>query len=171
VRVDLVAYTLEEPPFFASDDMGSAHHARWMREAERDVLGMISLEMIGYFSTRQQWDSWVLSLLYPSRADFVMVVGRWHDRALVRFVKKSLRGASPIRVRAATTPRLAGMDASDHRSYWDNGFTAVMLTDTAYLRNPNYHMASDEPETLDYEKLAQVVDALFGVAANLEHLR
>ncbi len=63
------------------------------------------------------------------------------------------------------------MDASDHRNYWDNGFTAVMLTDTAYLRNPHYHTDDDRPSELDYEKLALVVDGLFGAMMNLDRLR
>jgi hypothetical protein len=170
VRVELVAYSLEEPPFFGSRDMGSAHHARATRRSDAEVLGMISLEMIGYFSGEQQWDSRLLSLLYPDRGDFVMVVGRWGDRELARFVKKCMRGASSIRVVSASTPRLAGMDASDHRNYWDNGFKAVMLTDTAYLRNQTYHTADDRPSELDYEKLALVVDGIFGVTMNLDRL-
>jgi Zn-dependent M28 family amino/carboxypeptidase len=169
-RVDLVAFALEEPPFFGSENMGSAHHARLLTENQREVIGMISLEMIGYYAERQQWGSWVLASLYPTRGDFVMVVGRWQDRKLARYVKKAMRGASEIRVRSSNTPRLAGMDASDHRSYWDSGFDAVMLTDTAYLRNPHYHTDRDVPDTLDYDSLALVVDGVFGVATNLDRL-
>jgi len=170
VRVELVAYSLEEPPFFGSEDMGSARHARAMRRSGRRILGMVSLEMIGYFSGEQEWGSGLLRLLYPDRGDFVMVVGRWGDRRLTRFVKRCMRGASTIPVVSAVTPRLAGMDASDHRNYWDNGFAAVMLTDTAYLRNPSYHTDDDRPSELDYEKLAAVVDGLFGVVMNLDKL-
>jgi Zn-dependent M28 family amino/carboxypeptidase len=170
VRVDLVAFSLEEPPFFGSEDMGSAHHARAVRESGREVVGMISLEMIGYYCDRQRWGSWVLELLYPSRGDFVMVVGRWQDRKLARYVKKAMRGASTIRVRSSSTPRLAGVDASDHRNYWDNGFNAVMLTDTAYLRNPHYHTDDDAPSILDYESLALVVEGVLGVIMNIDKL-
>ena len=99
-----------------------------------------------------------------------MVVGRWRDRGLARFVKRSMIGASDLRVRSSSTPRMAGMDASDHRNYWENGFDAVMITDTAYLRNPGYHTDEDRPETLDYGRLAAVVDGVFGVAMNLDRL-
>jgi Zn-dependent M28 family amino/carboxypeptidase len=170
VRVELVAFTLEEPPFFGLDDMGSGHHARALRDSGRDILGMMCLEMIGYFAEDQPWGSALLEALYPGRGDFVMVVGRWQDRKLARYVKKSMRSASSIRVVSSSTPRLGGMDASDHRNYWDNGFAAVMLTDTAYLRNPHYHSDSDLPSELDYESLALVVDGLFGVVMNLHEL-
>lgn len=170
LRVDLVAFTLEEPPFFGTADMGSAHHARFLRRSGREVLGMISLEMIGYFAEEQCWGSAILGALYPTRGDFVMVVGRWRDRALARYVKRAMLGAGALRVRSSSTPRLSGMDASDHRSYWDSGFDAVMITDTAYLRNPGYHTDEDRPDTLDFEKLAAVVDGVFGVATNLDRL-
>lgn len=157
-RVDLVAYANEEPPYFASPWMGSAVHARSL--AGKDVQGMICLEMIGYFTAEQPWPSAVLRLLYPGRGDFAAVVGRWPDRHLTRAVKRAMRGAGPLPVYSFTGPQGAGIDASDQRSYWDAGLPAVMVTDTSFLRNPAYHTPQDTAATLDYERMAGVVDGV-----------
>jgi Zn-dependent M28 family amino/carboxypeptidase len=171
VRVDLVAFSTEEPPFFGSTDMGSAVHANALRASGRPILGMISVEMIGFYSNRQPWNNLLLDLLFPTTGDFVMVVGRWKDATLIRFVKRAMRGASDVPVVALTAPDLPGIDASDHLSFWRSGFSAVMVTDTAYMRNTNYHTKDDRPETLDFEAMAKVVDSLYGVATNAGHLR
>lgn len=158
-RVDLVAYANEEPPYFASPWMGSAVHARSL--SGKAVRGMICLEMIGYFVPEQPWPSALLRLLYPDRGDFIAVVGRWDDRALTRAVKRAMRGAAPVPevpVHSFTGPRGADIDASDQRSYWDAGIPAVMITDTSFLRNPSYHSPGDTADTLDYERMAGVVD-------------
>jgi Zn-dependent M28 family amino/carboxypeptidase len=151
--VMLVAYANEEPPFFGSEQMGSAVHAESV--AKRTVAGMICLEMIGYFAAHQTWTTPVLAAMYPSRGDFIAVTGGWSDRALARHVKRAIGGNTV----SFTGPR-SMLDASDQRSYWARGTTAVMVTDTAYLRNPNYHTAHDTALTLDYERLARVVDGV-----------
>ena len=84
VRVDLVAFSTEEPPFFGSTDMGSAVHANALRAAGRPISGMISVEMIGFYSDHQPWNNLLLDLLFPTTGDFVMVVGRWKDATLTR---------------------------------------------------------------------------------------
>jgi Zn-dependent M28 family amino/carboxypeptidase len=139
-RVELVAYANEEPPWFGSPWMGSTVHARSLRG--QDVRGMICLEMIGYFTETQPAPSWLFRLLYPDRGDFVVVAGRWADRDLTRRVKQAIRG-SEFPTHSFTAPRSAGIDASDQRSYWDAGIPAVMVTDTAFVRNPHYHSAGD----------------------------
>lgn len=153
----LVAYANEEPPFFGSEEMGSAVHARSLVEQHRSVAGMICLEMIGYYTDVQRFDSWVLRLMYPRRGDFIGVAGGWDDRALARSVKRAL--APSIHAVSFTGPR-SMLDASDQRNYWSRGWPAVMITDTAYERNPNYHTTRDTAETLDYERMARVVDGL-----------
>ena len=168
VRVQLVAYCLEEPPFFGSTVMGSAFHARALRESREPVLGMASLEMIAYYAPEQHWNNLLLQVLYPNRGDFLMVVGRWQDRRLVRYMKQSMLGASAMRVRSVVTLGLPPMDLSDHRNYWSSGYLAVLVTDTAFIRNPNYHTDKDLPVTLDYGKMAQVVEAMYGVAMHLD---
>lgn len=165
VRVDLVAYANEEPPFFGSDSMGSRIHAQSI--AKHEVIGMLSLEMIGFFQADQPWPSWVLRSVYPNDGRFVAVVGRWRDGRLLRFVKRSMVGAG-TRTVSFRWPSETGIDASDHRSYWAAGIPAVMITDTAYLRNPNYHTARDTAETLDYARMARVVDGVYNAAMHAQ---
>ena len=96
------------------------------------------------------------------------MVGQVGEAWLARRVKSAMRAASPLDVRSISAPLfLPGVTLSDHASYWDAGFPAVMITDTAFFRNPNYHEASDTPETLDYARMAQVVD---GVCAAVQDL-
>jgi hypothetical protein len=163
--VVLVAYANEEPPFFASENMGSFIHAASI--AQRRVDAMICLEMIGYFDHPQRWHSWVLSLLYPGDGNFIGVAGGWNDRELARLVKRAINGAREVDAVSFTGPREL-LDASDQRNYWSRGWRAVMITDTAYERNLNYHTIHDTAETLDYARMAGVVD---GVFSSLEHLQ
>jgi hypothetical protein len=154
--VALVAYANEEPPFFGSEQMGSAVHA----SSVESVTGMICLEMIGYYTEEQTWPNSTFALLYPDRGDFIAVGGGWADRALTRHVKRAIKGAGGIDVYSFTGPRET-LDASDHRNYWSRGWPAVLVTDTAYLRNPNYHTRHDTADTLDCAKMARVVDGVF----------
>ncbi|MGH9868143.1 MAG: M28 family peptidase [Candidatus Polarisedimenticolia bacterium] len=165
--VELVAYSTEEPPFFGGAEMGSAAHARSLRSTGVEVEAMICLEMIGYFTPRQPVSTPLLYLMYPWRGDFVVIVGRWKDRSLARRCKRSFRGATDVRAVSYSGPVGFGSDLSDHRNYWAEGYPAVMVTDTAFWRNPNYHSAADLPETLDYRRMAGVVD---GVLATVLHL-
>jgi peptidase M28-like protein len=153
-RVQLVAYANEEPPWFGSPWMGSAVHARSLKG--QDVRGMICLEMIGYFTQTQPAPNALFRLLYPKRGNFIAVAGRWTDRALTRHVKRAILGTG-FPARSFTAPRDAGIDASDQRSYWDQGIPAVMVTDTADVRNPHYHAPGDAAGTLDYGRMAGVV--------------
>ncbi|HEY9422925.1 MAG TPA: M28 family peptidase [Thermoanaerobaculia bacterium] len=157
-RIELVAYANEEPPYFGSPWMGSAVHARSLKGQE--VRGMICLEMIGYFTDEQPWPHWLLGLLYPDRGDFIAIAGRWSDRTLARHLKKSIR-ASGFPTYSFTAPRSAGLDGSDQINYWDLGIPAVMVTDTSFVRNPNYHTPGDTAGTLDYGRMAGVVEGIF----------
>lgn len=171
VRVELVAYALEEPPFFRTPHMGSAVHAASLRRAGAEVKAMLSLEMIGYFSDApgsQRFPLGLLRFLYPTEGSFIAVVGKVGQGSLVRRVKRAMRGSSPLPVHSLSAPRwVPGVDFSDHVNYWDAGYAAVMITDTAFYRNPHYHTADDTPDTLDYARMAQVVQ---GVHAAVLHL-
>ena len=160
-RVELVAYALEEAPHFATPEMGSVVHVERLHAEGARVEAMISLEMIGYFSDRpdsQTFPFAALKLFYPRTGNFIAVAGRPRDAALVRRVKVSMRSASDLPVYSINAPRsVPGLDLSDHASYWDRGDPAVMVTDSAFYRNPNYHTAGDLPETLDYRRMAKVV--------------
>jgi Zn-dependent M28 family amino/carboxypeptidase len=170
-RLELVAYTLEEPPVFRSRHMGSAVHARSLRERGVEVRAMICLEMLGYFSDRpgsQSFPAPGLGLLYPRTGNFIAVVGSLGGRRITRQVKARMAGASMVPVISINAPSLLpGVDFSDHRSYWNQGFPAVMITDTAFYRNPHYHEPSDTPDTLDYRRLAEVVKGLYAAMTTL----
>lgn len=161
-EVMLVAYANEEPPFFASDDMGSAVHAASL--SGRPVQ-MICLEMIGYYTAEQPWTLWTLRALFPSDGEFAAVAGGWRDVALTREVKRAIAGAG-MEVVSATLPH-SMIDASDQRNYWSRGWPAVMVGDTAYLRNPNYHTRHDTVDTLDFGRMARVVDGVFSAAVHI----
>jgi hypothetical protein len=127
---------------------------------------MISLEMIGYFADEQSWPNPLFELLYPKHGQFISVAGGWKDRALARHVKRAIAGVDKgagMPVVSFTGPRETS-DASDQRNYWSHGWEAVVITDTAFLRNPHYHTKGDTAETLQYEKMALVVDGVFSAA-------
>lgn len=118
--------------------------------------------MIGYYADVQRFDSWVLRLMYPRRGDFIAVAGGWDDRQLATSVKRAL--ARSIHTVSFTGPR-SMLDASDQRNFWRHEWPAVMVTDTAYERNPNYHTVRDTSDTLDYSRMARVVDGLASLTA------
>ena len=163
--VELVAFALEEPPFFRTRQMGSYVHASSLKAEGAAVRLMISLEMIGYFSDApgsQQFPHPSLRALYPSEGNFISVVGTMGEAGAVRRVKAAMAGATPLPVYSINAPRsVPGVDFSDQLNYWDQGFDALMITDTAFYRNPNYHAASDTPDTLDYARMAMVVEGVY----------
>lgn len=163
--IELVAYSLEEPPFFRTDQMGSAHHAKRLVAEKTAVEGVIVLEMVGCFSDAADTQSYpvpLLRLLYPGRANFVAAVGRWDQGAWIGRVKAGMKGATDLPVYSLRAPSaLPGIDFSDQVNYWQQGFKAVMVTDTAFYRNKAYHTAGDTAATLDYRCMAKVVVAVF----------
>jgi hypothetical protein len=165
--VELVAFCLEEPPHFATDDMGSVHHARALKEAGVEVEAMISLEMIGYFDDRpgsQRFPLPGLERIYPTTGNFVALVGDLGSRPLLARVKAAFRGGTDLPVESIAAPRsVTGVDWSDHRSYWAVGYPAIMVTDTSFLRNARYHTADDLPDSLDYVRMAKIVDGVMAL--------
>lgn len=129
---------------------------------------MLSLEMIGYFSEEKDSQKYPLpgmSLFYPSQGNYVAVIGRFNDWSETRKVKAMMSGATDLPVWSMNSLALIpGVDFSDHRSYWAEDFPALMITDTAFYRNPNYHQAGDTHEKLDYQRMAKVVQSVFAVA-------
>jgi Zn-dependent M28 family amino/carboxypeptidase len=166
--VELVAYTLEEPPYFRTEYMGSFQHARSLAQSGREVRLMLSLEMIGFFRDApgsQNFPVPGLGMIYPDTGNFIAVVGAYEDFGAMRRIKALFLGASDLPVETINAPRsVTGVDFSDHASYWQFDMPAVMVTDTSFLRNPNYHEASDTPDTLDYRRMAKVVRAVHAVA-------
>jgi Zn-dependent M28 family amino/carboxypeptidase len=170
-RIDFVAYSLEEPPFFGTEHMGSAVHAQALHAAGARVRAMLCYEMIGYFSDApgsQQFPDAALAALYPSTGNFIIVVGKQGQEALTQRVQALMQAHSTIDVQRINLPAsqpLAGL--SDHRNYWHYGYEAVMINDTSFLRNPHYHEPSDTIDTLDFERMAQVVNGVAGALLGL----
>ena len=174
-RIDFVAYTLEEGQFrkhpFARH-YGSYNHAKSLARAGISVRAMISLEMIGYFSDRpnsQKYPLFFLRWFYPDKGNFIAVVGKWGQGSLVKKVKKSLAASSHVPVESLTAMSLLpGVSFSDHQSYWKFGYPAVMITDTAFYRNKNYHKPGDTADTLDYDRMAEVVRGLYWTIVQIQ---
>jgi Zn-dependent M28 family amino/carboxypeptidase len=169
-QVILVAYTLEEPPFFASDLMGSAVHARVLKEEKVDVRLMICFEMIGSFSDApgsQNFPLPFLDLYYPSTGNFIAIVDQFFSIQAWR-MKRWMCQAIDLPVYSINAPKwLPGVDWSDHLNFWDQGYPAVMITDTAFYRNQSYHTADDTPDKLDYVRMAKVVDGVYDYVLHL----
>jgi hypothetical protein len=170
-RVQLVAYCLEEPPFFRTAHMGSAVHAEALHKSGVPVIGMIALEMIGYFSDApgtQRYPAAIMKLLYPDRGNFLAVVGAFQDMGLTRTIKTAMLGASDLPICSINTlPLVPGVDFSDHRNYWPYGYEAVMITDTAFYRNSAYHTENDTADRLDYKRMGKAVQGVFAAVAKL----
>lgn len=168
--VDVVAYTLEEPPYFGTTLMGSYVHAKSLHDRNVSVKGMICLEMIGYYTTQeysQDYPLGAMKLVYPKVGNFIGVVANMRSGGLKASVGANMKRAA-IDVETLSAPEsLAGVDFSDHRNYWQFQYDAVMVTDTAFFRNPNYHRTTDTPDTLNYEKMAEVVKGVTWAALNL----
>ncbi len=171
MTVQLVAFTLEEPPFFRSGFMGSHVYARGLKEKKADVAGMICLEMIGYFTDRPESQMFPLPFLrwvFPKEGNFITLVSNLHSKDFLKRVKKAFTKGTDLPVESfSSLPIVIGVDFSDHRSFWHFGYDAVMVTDTAFFRNPQYHGIGDIPELLDYEKMAKVV---LGLKSAIEEL-
>src|SRR5690606_21290977 len=142
-HIELVAFTLEEPPYFRSVGMGSHVHAKKLNEDNRNIYGMISLEMIGYFDNRKNTQSYplkALSLIYGNRGNFITLVGKMSKGKFARKFNRKFKNQKLIKTKKFSAPAsLEGVDFSDHLNYWKFGYSALMITDTAFFRNHNYH--------------------------------
>ncbi len=166
--VELVAWACEEPPWFDSADMGSAHHAA---ACDREnVRGLICLEMLGYFSDEPDSQPSLFpgySLLLPTVGNFVAVVGNLEAYSLAQQIYAGLKQQLPAA--RINVPWAGGTELffSDHRNYHPLGIPSVMVTDTAMIRNPNYHEPTDTPDTLDYRRLNLVTRGLVRIVTSL----
>ncbi|MCL4103641.1 UNVERIFIED_CONTAM: hypothetical protein GTU68_059720 [Idotea baltica] len=170
--IEFVAYPLEEPPHYATPAMGSSFHARNLKKGNQDVKLMISLEMIGYFSDElgsQRYPNGLLHLMYPLRGNFIAVIGRTDMRDVVKNFKIGMKGTTDLPVYSIAAPAaLPGIDFSDHRNYWEQGFPAIMVSDTAFYRNQAYHTAEDTADRLDYLRMSETVVAVFEALKSME---
>lgn len=163
--VELVAYTLEEPPFFRTEFMGSYIHAKSLVDKGIHVKGMVCLEMIGYFEEAKKSQDYplkLLKLIYGSRGNYITMVRKSGEKGFAKQFSKLYKRQKTIRTKKFVGPeKLQGIDFSDHLNYWKFGFNALMVTDTAFYRNKNYHRKTDTIETLNIPKIGQVIDGVY----------
>jgi hypothetical protein len=168
--VRFVAFVNEEPPYFATEDMGSRVHARGARRRGENLAGMLSLETIGYYTQAPQSQAYPFPLdrLYPSTGNFLGVVGNVRSRRLVQEFLRHFMAASDFPVEAAATlESLPGSGWSDHWAFWQEGYPAIMLTDTAPFRYPYYHGREDLPDRLAWPDFARAADGILRAVAGL----
>jgi hypothetical protein len=165
-----VAFTNEEPPYFQTPDMGSLHYARRCRKRNENIVAMLSLETIGYYSDKPGSQRYPppYGALYPDQGDFIAVIGNVGSRPMVHRVVESFRRHAKFPSEGGAIPGdVPGVGWSDHWSFWQEGYPGVMITDTALFRYPYYHSPQDTPDKLNYGAMARVVDGLEGVIADL----
>jgi Zn-dependent M28 family amino/carboxypeptidase len=165
-----VFFANEEPPFNWKDDMGSLVYAKGCKERQEKIIAMMSLETIGYYSDEPNSQRYPepLDKLYPNRGNFVAFVGNLNSRELVRGAIRSFRRQNQFPSEGAALPNtLPGVGWSDHWSFWQVGYPAIMITDTAPFRYPNYHTSEDLPSKIEFDRLTQVVAGIDTVISDL----
>jgi Zn-dependent M28 family amino/carboxypeptidase len=168
--VKLVAFVNEEPPFFFWGEMGSKVYARAARRRGDDIRVMLSLEMLGCYDDAPGSQAYppLLKWFYPGRGNFIAFVSNLASRRAVREVVGAFRAHSDFPAEHLAAPAwVPGVSWSDQLSFWRAGYRAVMVTDTAFYRNPHYHCASDTPGRLRYPEMARVVQGLAAAVAAL----
>jgi len=161
--VRFVAFVNEEPPFFVTRQQGSMVYAEAARLRGDNIRLMASIETIGWYSNEPGSQSYppLFNLFYPDRADFIGIVSNFHSRRAMRRLAAAFRAHSDFPVEtAATFAFVPGVSWSDHRSFWRQGYRAVMITDTAFYRYRHYHAPSDTADKLVYPEFARVSSGL-----------
>lgn len=158
-----VFFVNEEPPYFATEKMGSRV---WANEADNrgeHVTAMLSLETMGSFSEapNSQRYPFPMGAFYPDKGNFLAFVGNIDSGSLVRGAIGSFREVATLPSEGAAMPdRTLGVDWSDHASFWRHGWPALMVTDTAPFRYAHYHTRWDAVDQVDTESLARAVVGL-----------
>jgi hypothetical protein len=169
-----VAFVNEEPPYFLSDEMGSFIYAGRCKARGDRISAMISLETIGYFSdapNSQTYPAPGLGIFYPKVGNFIGFVSDVHSRTLLGRAIALFRKHAKIPSEGAALPAfIPGVSWSDQRSFWRNGYSGIMVTDTAPFRYPHYHSSSDTPDKLDYDRFTLVVSGMEKVIEGLDKL-
>lgn len=167
LSIRLVAFALEEPPVFSTSYMGSKVHARTMKANQEQLAGMICLEMVGFTCHREgcQYYPFPLQFMnYPKTGDFIGIVGNHRSRKFTAALLDAFRNNPALPAISLSVPfngwLMPAIRLSDHAPFWDQGFNAVMITDTAFYRNPHYHLPSDTMDTLDIDFMAELVRSL-----------
>jgi Zn-dependent M28 family amino/carboxypeptidase len=167
LAVKFVSFALEEPPVFGTSRMGSRVHAKGAKQRKEVIDGMISLEMVGYTCDQPGCQDYPFSLTflgYPKVGNFIGLVGNLKSRGFTNTLLRAFRRNSDLPAVKLTVPfsgwLVPAVRLSDHSSFWDQGYRAVMVTDSAFYRNPHYHLSSDTMEKLDYRFMAELVESL-----------
>jgi Zn-dependent M28 family amino/carboxypeptidase len=162
--VRFVAFALEEWPVYRSSKMASYRYAQSLKEKNERVEGMICLEMIGYFCDRegcQHYPFPFMNRAYPRAGNFIAMVGNMRSKSFTERIAKYFQQGTNLPVVTLNAPAIVvGIDFSDHWSFGKLGYDALMVTDTAFYRNPHYHKPTDLPDTLDYARMSNVVEGL-----------
>ena len=170
MTVRFVAFVNEEPPFFATSQQGSAVYAKAAKERGDDIKLMMALETIGYYRDEpgsQRYPPF-FRYYYPDRGNFLALISDFRSVSMVREVARVFRAHSDVPVEYAGLFRwIRGVDWSDHRPFWHQGYRALMATDTAFHRYPYYHTPNDTPDKLNYPMLAKATEGLFNCSAAL----
>jgi len=164
--IRLVAFVNEEPPFFATKNMGSYVYAQRSRERQENIIGMISLETLGYYSDKKgsQKYPFPLGLFKPDTGNFIGFVSNLRSKPFLNDFIKRFRDLVEFPSDGVAFPQIIpGIGWSDHRSFWKFGYPAIMVTDTALFRYPYYHSPEDTPDKIHYDRLARVVSGLLKV--------
>ncbi len=169
--VRFVAFVNEEPPWFHTERMGSRVYAQACRQRGDDVRAMIALETMGYYRDEpgsQRFPSRLFHLVFPDRGNFIGFVSDLQSRWLLQRAAAAFRARTDFPLECAALPRaVTGVDWSDHASFWQEGYRALMVTDTAPFRYPHDHEPTDTPDKIDYHRLAAVTDGVGVVVAAL----
>ncbi|MBL7157238.1 MAG: M20/M25/M40 family metallo-hydrolase [Candidatus Omnitrophica bacterium] len=168
--IKFIAFANEEPPFFKTKNMGSRVYTKAAKEKGENIKGALILEMIGYYSDKPRSQHYppIFNFFYPSAGNFIGVVGNFRSKGFVKNIVSSFKTGTDFPIEWVLGPSiLPGIDYSDNWSFWKEGYPAVMITDTAFYRNPHYHKASDTYETLNYEGISEVVKGLTASLAQL----
>jgi hypothetical protein len=159
--VRLIAFSLEE-----YDYGGSAHYVEGLKKGGEEILGMISVEMVGFTAPRQDYPPYLNPKHYPNVGDFIAIIGNERSKELLEKVCQSFKTNSPqlpleLLVVPGNGEAMEEARLSDHSPFWDQGLSALMVTDTGFLRNPNYHLSSDRIETLNFEFMQKVAIGVY----------
>ncbi len=172
--IRFVAFACEEPPHFYTGDMGSQIYARACRRRGERIVGMLCLEMVGYYTDQpgtQQVPQGIprfLRTAFPRRGNFLAAVGNFRSWRLAWSFRRGFKKATRFPLFSIVLPEsVPAIRLSDNSSFWDQGYPALILTDTSFLRNPHYHLPTDTPDTLDYPRMVQVTLGVAGAIARL----
>ncbi|MEM9479994.1 MAG: M28 family peptidase [Verrucomicrobiota bacterium] len=169
--IRFVAFVNEEPPFFKTEKMGSLVYAQRCKARDENIVGMLSLETIGYYTDApdsQEIPAGIPSTDYPTTGNFIAFVTRPEDAEFLRTASSAFEQTVDFPIISAPLPEtVPGVSFSDQWSFWQAGYPAVMVTDTAMLRYEHYHQPTDTPDRLNYPAFTEVVRGVRGVVQQL----